>query len=318
TLPLAANPKLTLSGMVGMPKSELFGQTSGELAQHIAPWIVYTKTEASLAEQIDSILNQARAIEVEMPFVCKPDIGCRGAGVKRVDSRETLEQIVESYPVGAGLIIQRLAKHEPEAGVFFVKNPETGQVSIPSMTFKFTPSVIGDGERTLGQLIEKDARAGTLIHLYKGRLKERWSQVIPNGQIEKLVFSASHSKGAVFKDARAYVTPVLVERLRDLMDGLPDFYYGRLDVKFPDIASLQRGEGLEILEINGASSESIHIWDRDARFGEAVGQLLWQYRTLFKIGASHRKRGIQPPSLGNFFAGLAKERRLTRSYPTTD
>ncbi|MEM7674291.1 MAG: hypothetical protein AAF212_13185, partial [Verrucomicrobiota bacterium] len=46
TLPLAANPKLTLSGMVGMPKSELFGQTSGELAQHIAPWIVYTKTEA--------------------------------------------------------------------------------------------------------------------------------------------------------------------------------------------------------------------------------------------------------------------------------
>ncbi|MEO0508613.1 MAG: D-alanine--D-alanine ligase [Verrucomicrobiota bacterium] len=318
TLPFVANPKLTLSGMVGMPKSELLAQATGTLNDRILPWIVYAKTEASPEGQVSQMLELAEESGIHLPFVCKPDIGCRGVGVKRVESKQQLEAILKSYPVGAGLLIQRLASHEPEAGVFFVKDPDTGSVSIPSMTFKFTPSIVGDGRHTFGQLVEKDPRAGRLIHLYKARHEDRWNEVLRFNETVKLVFSASHSKGAIFKDARDFVTPTLVQELGHLMEGLPEFYYGRLDVKFPDIASLQCGEGLEIVEINGASSESIHIWDKDAQLKDAVKQLLWQYRTLFRIGASHRKRGIRPPGMRKFLQRLGAERRLTRSYPVTD
>ena len=318
TLPFAANPRITLSGMVGMPKSELFSQAGGELEDRILPWLIHTKSEKTPTAQATALLEEAQAQSITLPFVCKPNIGCRGVGVKCVQTKEELAEIINSYPIGAQLMIQRLANHEPEAGVFFVKDPESGDVSIPSMTYKYTPSVIGDGKHTIGELIEKDRRAGALLHLYEDRLKTRWDDVPESGETVKLLFSASHSKGAVFKDAREDVTPELVEKLGQLMEGLPEFYYGRLDLKFPDIESLQRGEGLEIVEINGASSESIHIWDKNTRFGEAVHQLLWQYRTLFKIGAAHRKRGVRPPSLKLFIERVLTERRLTKHYPTTD
>lgn len=318
TLPLVANPRLTLSGMVGMPKSELLGQASGSLADHILPWIVHARSEASIADQVSKIVEDAEQSGIHLPFVCKPDIGCRGVGVKRVQTQQELEVILEGYPVGAQLLIQRLATYEPEAGIFFVKNPEMGKVSIPSMTFKYTPSVVGNGQDTVGQLVKKDSRAGQLIHLYRARLQRRWDEVPGPGECVKLVFSASHSKGAIFKDARSFITSTLIEELGQLMEGLPEFYYGRLDVKFPDIESLQYSQGLEIVEINGASSESIHIWDKDARLRDAISQLIWQYRTLFHIGAYHRKCGINPPSIRDFLKRLGAERRLTRSYPDTD
>lgn len=80
------------------------------------------------------------------------------------------------------------------------------------------------------------------------------------------------------------------------MSDLPDFYYGRFDVKFSDIDALRAGNSLEIVEINGASAESIHIWDKNARLLEAIRTLMWQCRTLFTIGAYHRQQGLTPPA----------------------
>jgi len=102
------------------------------------------------------------------------------------------------------------------------------------------------------------------------------------------------------------------------MDDLPNFYYGRLDVKYAVLASLQKGETLEIVEINAASAESTHIWDRNTKFSTAVKTLLWQYRTLFKLGAFHRKNGRIPPSLKTFLHHWRIERNLGKYYPFTD
>ncbi|MDO8273748.1 MAG: D-alanine--D-alanine ligase, partial [Gammaproteobacteria bacterium] len=102
------------------------------------------------------------------------------------------------------------------------------------------------------------------------------------------------------------------------LSDLPGYHYGRLDVKFRDIDSLRRGETIEIVEINGASSESIHIWDKDTRLGDAISTLLWQYRTLFKLGAHHREQGHQPPGLRALLRHWQIERALTRHYPSTD
>jgi len=318
TLPFLANPSLHLSGMVGMAKTDLMNQATGKAAEAILPWIKFDVNKQDPQNQTQHCIDMAAEHGITMPFASKPDIGCRGVGVKLVETAEQMEQIIASYPVGATLLCQKLASYEAEAGIFYVKNPQTGQCDIPSMTIKTLPRVVGDGVHTLGQLIEQDPRAGKLKFLYEARHESGWDRIPEDGEAVRLVFSASHSKGAIFTDARAHVTPALTKAIDEIMQGLPNFYYGRLDVKFKDLESLKKGRTLEVVEINGASSESIHIWDKDTKFKDAIKALLWQYQTLFRIGAHHRKHGRTPPTLKEFFQSWRIERNLTRHYPLTD
>ena len=318
TLPFLANPELHLSGMVGVPKSALMSRAKGRAAETILPWIAYPISESVAALQAEKCIAQAANAGIKLPFACKPDIGCRGVGVKLVESKQQLTEIIASYPPHSRLLCQKLASYESEVGIFYVRDPKSGRSKIPSMTLKTLPRVVGDGKHTLGELVGRDPRAGKLSFLYYERHKNRWNSVPKMGESVRLVFSASHSKGAIFTDARGHITPQLTEAITQIMQGLPNFYYGRLDVKFRDLQSLKLGQNLEVVEINGASAESIHIWDKNTRFTEAMRALLWQYRTLFTIGAHHRARGLCPPSLSEFLTALKTERRLTKYYPLTD
>ena len=317
TLPLIANPRLTMSGLVGARKSELMIQAHGHCARAILPWVSKVIDAQPIANQAADLATLAHKAEIYFPMVCKPDIGCRGAGVKLVQSLAQLTDALAAYSIGASVLCQKLASYEPEVGIFFVKRPgEAGNIT--SLTFKFSPAVVGDGVHTLHQLVAQDPRAGKLLHLYRTRWVARWESVIPSGERIKLVFSASHCRGAVFRDARAHITPELGARVNAILADLPDFHYGRLDVKFPDLQALQAGIGLEIVEINGASAESIHIWDRNASFFAALRTLRWQYRTLFEIGAYQRTRGHRPPGLRALYQSWQLERRLSSHYPSTD
>ncbi len=99
---------------------------------------------------------------------------------------------------------------------------------------------------------------------------------------------------------------------------MPEFHYGRVDVKFADVESLQAGDNIEIVEVNGASSESLQIWDKDARLMDALRTLLWQYRTLFEIGSLNRRRGYAPPALTELVKRWRSERKLARYHQVTD
>ena len=79
------------------------------------------------------------------------------------------------------------------------------------------------------------------------------------------------------------------------MKGLPEFYYDRLDITFRDLESLQQGRGLEIIEINAASSEFLHIWDCNTSLKQAISALLMQYRLLFRFGNLNRQRSGDKP-----------------------
>lgn len=318
TVPFLANPSLTLSGMVGVPKSELMAQATGICEESILPWICYAVDDRGFDIQATECIRHAEGKGIIFPFVCKPDIGCRGIGVKLVRNKDQFVEIIKTYPRGASFICQKLASWEPEVGVFYVKDPVTQTSQITSLTFKHLPKVVGDGISTLGELIQEDERAGLLQHLYYKRHETRWNEIPMKDEVVSLVFSAAHSKGAVFRDAREHITPQLTRAVSDIMAGLPDFYYGRLDVKYSDLESLKDGKSLEIVEINGASAESIHVWDKDAKFIETIHTLLWQYRTLFRIGAYHKRRGLKTPSLRTFFKHWRLEKDLSKHYPLTD
>ena len=318
TLPLLANPKLPLSGMVGVPKSELLEQATGLCEDAILPWRIHVINSESPEQQAQKLMTRLTTEGFVLPFVCKPDIGCRGSGVKLMYTIEHVTEYLRSYPEGAQIMIQKLASWEPEAGVFFVREPGQAKGNIISLALKYSPYVEGDGVHTLRQLIEQDPRASQLQHLYLERHAERLNDVLGSGEAYKLVFSASHCRGAIFRNAREMITPELTDSINRIMADLPEFYYGRMDIKFSNEQRLREGKDLEIVEINAASSESLHIWDSETGFMEAMSALLFQYRTLFRLGAFHRRRGFKTPGIKEFWQRLQKERNLSKYYPETD
>jgi len=318
TLPLIANPKLPVSGMVGVGKSQVMEQAAGCCAESILPWIHHRIGQETPKRQAAIVEAQAAASGIEYPFVCKPDIGCRGSGVKLTHDIGQLERYLAAYPQGIGVIVQKLASWEPEAGVFYVRSPDEPTGRIVSLALKYSPYVIGDGVSTLAQLIARDRRAGNLQHLYRERHREHLDDVIEAGQSFRLVFSITHSRGGIFRDGNDLITPALTASIDRLMSYIPEFHYGRLDIKFSSIQRLQQGRDIEIVEINTASAESLHIWDRNAHLGTALKTLLWQYRTLFKFGQINRKRGFVPPKLSEVWRRWREEKRASAFYPLTD
>ena len=318
SLPLIANPTIPNGGMVGFSKSAFLGQAGAAARRWILPWQTHTVTEAPFAEQVDDILARLAGGGLGLPIVGKPDMGCRGAGVKLLQTRADLHGYLAAYPVGSTLMLQQLAPWEPEAGVFYVRYPNEAKGRIVSMALKYTPYVVGDGRSSLHELLMADPRASKIMHLYEARHADKFDQVLARGEPFRLVFAASHCRGAVFRDGRQYISAALHRRLDEILSAIPDFYYGRLDIKFKSIEGLMAGKDLAIVEINGASSESLHIWDRKAGLMDAWSALLGQYRTLFEIGHLNRQRGHRPPGIGSLLKAWRAERRLLSYYPTTD
>jgi hypothetical protein len=318
SLPLIANPAVPLSGMVGVPKTAVFDR-AGSLARNwILPWLEYQVTGDSAAAQMPRLEQLMTEANLALPVVAKPNLGCRGVGVKLLQSEADVLDYVGTFPAAASIQFQQLADWEPEAGVFYVRHPDLEAGQITSLTLKYMPYVVGDGEATLAELIARDPRAGQLQHLYRDRHANSWHRVIDAGQPFRLVFAASHSRGAIFRDGNDYITDKLTKALDTIFNDIPGFYYGRLDIKFRSLDSLMNGEEFVIIEINGASSEAIHIWDRDTGFGEAVKTLLQQYQTLFTLGHANRQLGYKPPGLRALWDAWRHESRLVKQYPNND
>lgn len=318
SLPLIANPAIPLSGMVGVAKSTVFTIAGAEARRWILPWIVLEISADAIDQKVSNAEIAFRGIGLQYPIVGKPDIGCRGAGVKLLNNRDDLARFLAAFPTGARVQLQQLSEWGAEAGVFYVRHPDAASGNITSLTLKYTPYVVGDGVRTLAQLVADDARAGSLQHLYEKRHAANWQRVIPAGTPYRLVFSASHCRGAVFRDGENLIDPRLTQTLDRIFADIPGFYYGRLDIKFKDVESLCQGRDFMIIEINGASSESIHIWDRNTSLRTALLTLLKQYRTLFVLGAANRSRGHRSPGILSLLKAWRFEANLVKHYPSND
>ncbi|MCY4357979.1 MAG: D-alanine--D-alanine ligase [Gammaproteobacteria bacterium] len=318
TLPLIASPAVPLSGMVGVEKSAIL-KLAGDKARHwILPWMIYRVTADERQLQAETVTRELRQAGLSLPIVGKPDIGCRGAGVKLLQNQKELQFYLETFPQGGLIQFQQLSRFEAEAGVFYVRYPGSDCGEVTSLTLKYTPYVVGDGSSTLAELIKADPRAGKLQHLYVDRHWQDWERVISKGQPFRLVFSASHCRGAVFRDGSEHIKPGLVKALDRIFDDIPNYYYGRLDIKFQNLDRLSTGRDFEIIEINGASSESINIWDRHTSLGRAIKTLLQQYSTLFKLGDANRRLGHSTPGLMALIRAWRFESQLVKRYPKND
>ena len=319
-LPTAANPSFPGGGLVGESKAEILALVRRHAGEWVAPFIRVQRpaTGADVAGETAAALKALADAGLALPVVAKPDLGCRGAGVKLVRSADDLRAYLQAFPAGATLLLQRLVPFEGEAGVFYCRRPGEARGRIVSITLKYFPHVTGDGRRTLRQLILDDPRAGRLPHLYLHRHAARLEDVPAAGEAIRLAFAGSHSRGAIFRNGTHLVTPAMEARFDAIARSLPEFHFGRFDVRFESFAQVQQGQGFTIVELNGAGAESTHIWDRQTTLRQAWRDLMRQYRWLFEIGHANRARGFAPMRWTEFLRSWRREKTLTPHYPATD
>lgn len=318
-LPTVANPSFPGGGLVGESKAEIISLLVKHVPEWVAPFILLNKDMSlSVEQQTQNALQALAGAGLSLPVVAKPDLGCRGAGVKLIRSREQLAAYIESFPDGADYLLQQLVDCEGEAGVFYCRHPDQPRGAIISLTLKYFPYVYGDGQRTLRELILQDERAGQVPHLYLKRHEARLDTIPAAGEAIRLAFAGSHSRGAIFRNGTDLVTPAMVDRFEAIAQQLPEFYFGRFDIRFADFKQLQAGQGFTIVEANGAGAESTHIWDRKTSLFRAWADLMRQYRLLFQIGAANRARGFKALTFAEFRRWHQREKALTGRYPSTD
>jgi len=318
SLPLIANPTIPLAGMVGESKSGILGLAGEYALSFIAPWVVCKKTTDTIEAQLNAALDTLEKADIHFPIVAKPDQGCRGAGVWKVNDAQRLADYIRAFPDGHSFILQRLSVYQPEVGIFYIRLPNEQQGKIISITLKYQPFIVGNGQHTVRELILQDERAAQLTEVYFPRLQARLDDVLPIGEQLQLAFAGNHCRGSLFRNGNAHITPALTRALDKVLADVDGFYYGRLDVRFSDIDALMRGENFDIIEINGAASEATHIWDPSTRLHEVYDALFLQYRTLFAIGDQLRQQGHQPPSVIDLLKAWWQERQLVSHYPATD
>lgn len=324
-LPTAANPSFPGGGFFGESKAAILELATRHAPEWFAPFVAIDRptlaqqaTGRSVDDEVHAALATARRAGLALPLVAKPDLGCRGAGVQLLRSTDDLRRYVQAFPLGARFILQRYVAHEGEAGVFYCRLPGEARGRVVSITLKYFPYVHGDGRRTLRELILADPRAGRLPHLYLRRHAARLDEVPPAGTAIRLAFAGSHSRGAIFRDGTHLLTPAMEARFDAIARSLPEFHFGRFDLRFADFAAVQRGEDFTIVEVNGAGAESTHIWDRRTSLWKAWRDLMRQYTWLFRIGRANVDRGFRPMRFGEFLAAYRREKALTPLYPPTD
>jgi hypothetical protein len=285
----AANPGLESGGMVGEKKHLALQPLQDNAPDLVANFSLITAIEVAqrFAEAAQFIATHG------LPVVLKPDVGQRGRGVFVARTPEQVNEYLLRF--SGGVIVQKHIEGE-EFGIFVARMPGESLPEILSIVHKTFPGVLGDGVQNLKQLIVSDARA----KLISGLLFKRWaaelSRVPAAGEAIKLVEIGAHCRGSLFLDARAHATPELVATFSRLLDAVPGYAFGRVDVRVPNIHDFRQGTGIKVLELNGVSAESAHIYHPGTPLLDSYRAMFHQWSIAFEIGAAYARSGVATTS----------------------
>ncbi|HQT67338.1 MAG TPA: D-alanine--D-alanine ligase [Acetobacteraceae bacterium] len=319
TLPSLANPLIETGGLCGESKTDILDLAGPTTRAWIAPYAGMSTLGHQGAPDL-AVAHAAMAAQgLTYPLVAKPDMSCNGVGVRVVRDDAALADYLRAFPRACRLQLQKLVTDEGEAGIFYIRHPGETQGRITSVTLKFPPVVVGDGRSSIRELIRADARLEAVSNLLLPKLGAQAARVPDEGERVQLVFVGNHCRGSTFKDGRMMITEALQARIDEIARDIPEFYFGRFDVRFSSLAALRQGEGFSIIELNGAGSEPTHIWDPDTDIREAYATQFFHYGEAFRIGAAIRARdGGQAYGAVKLWRLWQHQKNLMARYPAND
>jgi pimeloyl-ACP methyl ester carboxylesterase len=285
---LCVNPAIPMGGLVGESKSAIL-ERMGELPE-IPRW---TRVEPGPLErrraEIEAFVEE---LPEPWPFVIKPDRGERGTGVRIVRTRDALDAALREIRIP--VLVQEYVRGE-EFGVFWFRGVDADRGTIHSIAHKAMVCVVGDGNRTLEELLADHVRLLPHLDLHRSRFSERLHEVIAKGEEIQVTELGTHALGATFVAANELRTDELLDAIDGMMDSSA-FDFGRFDLRVPSAEHLSAGQGLRVIEFNGLSAEAADLYDPDNPLRGAWSGLLHQWTIAMELGTARRRAGARPAS----------------------
>jgi hypothetical protein len=315
TLPSAANPRITSGGLVGEGKLEYFEQMGPTGRAATPPYVGVRDIAACSERDLAAVLGNAGVV---FPLVAKPNLGLCGYGVRKLDTPAALREYATLFPPGQSLVLQQYLPQEHEAGIFYARDPRTGAGRLIGLALRYYPRVQGDGRSTLGELVRRNPRTERMLRSPAHACPHDLDSVPAAGQTVRLATIGSTRVGGLYRDGGALITEALTAAIDKIAREMPEFHFGRFDVRFDDMRELQAGRGFAIMEINGAGSEAIHAWDPEVSLAAGLRTIFAKQRLLFEIGAANRRRGVRPIGLRELIRLNSRQNRLIDLYPPSN
>jgi len=305
TLPSAANPGIATGGLAGESKGECLAQIAARFHSNIAGWRVVAPG------------SDARAVRSEAgwayPVIAKPDIGWCGYGVRQVADDAALAAYQAAFPPDAAFMVQAYVPGPCEACLFYLRWPGARHGKILAITLRHAPFVVGDGLRNVGALLAIPRLSRYLPMQTAATL----AYVPPNGAKFVVSTIASIRAGARYEDVSALGTARLCARLDAMARSMGAFHVGRFDVRCASVAALRQGR-FSVIEVNGAGSEAIHLWDPALPIAAAFKGVFAKQAMLFRLGDAMRRRGHRPVGVIALARAWLRQQRLIGRYPANN
>ncbi len=279
----AVNPALSgFSGLMGMNKTE----TNSRIDEKFRPRNLFLSQLPKSREILEKKFFEKYQIKPTYPLIFKPSVGERATGVNFVREDQVINFLAENSDL-ENIILEEFVQTNAEFGLSWLRNPITNQIEILSLVQKKTPQVIGDGEKTLQQLIiEKCAE----LNLDKSREKKILAGFSVSELAEKIVGkknivrTASVSYGTSFKKIAltSEQKTELVGVIKKILKNFAGIYAGRFDIKANSVEEIF-AEKCKILEMNGVGGTPLEIYDNDFSVDEKYEVLFNYFSRVFQI-----------------------------------
>ncbi|MGE5107447.1 MAG: hypothetical protein ACM3H8_07875 [Sphingobacteriales bacterium] len=285
----ASNPRIANGGFLLESKKEIYDQ----LPVHLHPKTLLFAG----GTPANQVLQTIKEKNLNYPLMAKPDIGMRGLAAKKIESEADIIQFIRHFTIN--FLVQEFVPFENELGIFYYRYPGEAKGHISGIVAKEFLTVLGDGQSTLLQLLQKDKRFVLQIPSLKKEYGEEMNEIVKAGEKKLLVPYGNHARGAKFLDYTHLIDEELTATVDVISQQVPDFYFGRLDLRYNTWEELKKGINISIIELNGAGSEPTHIYDPKHSLVFAWKEIVRHWILLWRISVMNHKKGHAYMNLGD-------------------
>jgi hypothetical protein len=310
----AVNPVMKYSGAFAYSKYELLSRIEPRY-RPVSIRVSGQESKAQLAELL-------KAAGLEYPLIAKPDAGERGKSVELVRSPEELNVYFREHRPGRekhsdpepSVLLQEFVETDREIGLLYYRMPDGSAEEVTSVVIREFLRVEGDGKSSLSELIHSNLRAAKRKDYLLNRFRDRLAEIPSEGETILLEPIGNHNRGTTFRNGNHLINERLVRLVHDMIRPLEGFYYGRLDLKLLNPDSLETGEGIRILELNGVNSEPAHIYHPGFPLLKAYAVIGRHMRIILKIAMQNHRKGVPYSPFWRMYRDLRTHLSELRQY----
>jgi len=279
----AANPRIPNGGFISESKKDICP---------LIPSDFHPRTLFfALPADPEVVFRQVWGQGLRFPLVGKPDVGSKGRGVKILQNERELQEYARSAAVD--FHIQEFVPYEKEVGIFYYRYPGQSRGNVSGIVRKEFLKVRGDGRSSIIMLLRKNRRAVLQLNKLEKMYGSHLDSILPAGVEQVLVPYGNHARGALFLDDSHLIDEELTLAVDRICRQIPDFYFGRLDIRYRAWEALKQGRELAIIEVNGAGSEPTHIYDPAHSIFFAWKEIIRHLVILWRISRENHRYGVQ-------------------------